>query len=93
VDRLKARDMGSDDRELEYTLQLRELGRGDFVARSAAFPSMVALGETADAAIGRAKSLLAHEVRDVRSYGEPVPADVAGELVAGQWRVVVRIAG
>jgi predicted RNase H-like HicB family nuclease len=85
--------MRNDDRLLEYTLQVCELRPGDFVARAAAFPSLVALGETADAAIGRAMSLLTCEVRDVRSYGEAVPVDARGELGAGQWRVVVRIDG
>jgi hypothetical protein len=84
--------MGADDRQLAYTLQLRAVAAGDFVARAASFPSLVALGETADAAIGRATRPLTCEVRAVRSYGEPVPAEVRGELGAGQWRVVVRIA-
>jgi predicted RNase H-like HicB family nuclease len=79
--------------ELVYTVQVDEVRPGDYVARALAFPSLLALGDTEAEAVGRATSLLGHQVRDARAQGDPLPADVRTQRrAAGRHWVSVRVA-
>ena len=72
--------MPSKTQEFVYTVLVEEVRPHDFVARPLAFPTLLALGDTADEAIARATSLLGYLVRDARAHGEPLPTDVPGSV-------------
>jgi hypothetical protein len=84
--------MSNSTQELVYTVRVEQVRPHDFVARALAFPNQLALGDTADEAIARVRSLLSYQVRDARAHGESVPPDVTQGCGEGHDCIAVTIA-